>query len=52
MSVNLAAAPNQPVDTVANCENRKASASNRPGGSMGSRLMAGRVTAIPFAIAG
>ena len=49
MSVNFAAALNQPVDTVANCENRKASASNR---SRGSLHMAGRVCAIPIAIAG
>ena len=34
MSVNLTAALNQPVDTIANCENRKASASNRAGGSL------------------
>jgi len=47
-SVNLAAALNQPVDTVANGEKRKASAGNRPGGSL---HVAGRVFALPIAIA-
>jgi hypothetical protein len=32
--LSRAAAPDQPVDTVANCDNRKASASYRCGGSL------------------
>ena len=58
ISVNLSAALNQPVDTIANGEKRKAGTSNRSGsssymtGRICGRVMARRVFAIPVAITG
>ena len=49
MLICFAAALNQPIDAVANCKNRKASASNGPRGSLN---MAGRAIAIPSIVAG
>jgi hypothetical protein len=52
MSVNLTATLDQPIDTVTDCENWKASASNWPRSSCHLLQLAGRVLAIPISIAG